>query len=207
MAVDNPVHQLETGEGDWKKDSAVFVNVWSRHSKQLVQVLRLAVRIGRCRGRRGRQGHGHGGLWRHRRGRGCLDVVTHQVAHLHARGRASSVLHSWLQVRTYGPLLSFVVHAQIVHFEMDSLKMEQKSRLWIRKQKKKVFLITGHCIRCTRWLICLTECFGICSEWPLFRPGLPSCGFPRPIDPAIGGPILGGGAGADHNTKHLINDE
>ena len=136
MAVDNPVHQLETGEGDWKKDSAIFVDVWSRHSEQLVQVLRLAVRIGRCRGRRGRQGHGHGGLWRHRRGRGCLDVVTHQVAHLHARGRASSVLHPWLQVRTYGPLLSFVVHAQIVHFEMDSLKMEQKSRLWKRNNKK-----------------------------------------------------------------------
>ncbi len=42
MAVDDPIHQLEAGEGDGEKDAAVLVDVGGRHAEQLVQILALA---------------------------------------------------------------------------------------------------------------------------------------------------------------------
>ena len=47
MLVNNPVHQLEACEGDGKKDTAVLVNVRGSHAEHLVQVLHVAVGVGR----------------------------------------------------------------------------------------------------------------------------------------------------------------
>ncbi len=45
MAVDDPIHQLEAGEGDREKDAAVLVDVGGCHAKQLVQILAFTFRV------------------------------------------------------------------------------------------------------------------------------------------------------------------
>ena len=62
VVVDDPVHQLEAGERDWKEDPAVLVDVRRSHPEQLAQVLRYrrlscpGCRCGRRGGWRGRLG-------------------------------------------------------------------------------------------------------------------------------------------------------
>ena len=123
MAVDDPVHELEASEGDGEEDAAVLVDVRCGHSKKLVQVLGFAVGICRCWWRRGRQGHWHwwGSFWRHWRW-WSLHVISHEVTHLDSRRWSSSILHSRCQVRAYGSLLTLVVHAQVIHLEVNGLK-------------------------------------------------------------------------------------
>ena len=39
VQIDDPVHEVEAGEGDGEEDAAVLVNVRRRHSHHLLQVL------------------------------------------------------------------------------------------------------------------------------------------------------------------------
>jgi len=45
VAVDDPVHQLEASECDWKEDPAVLVDVGGRHPEEFVEVLAFALRV------------------------------------------------------------------------------------------------------------------------------------------------------------------
>jgi len=65
------------------------------------------------------------------------------------------------------------------------------------KKVKEKFICCQPPISHARWSIGqLTECFGICSLSPLFNPGRPSGGGPRPRVAPIGGAIDEGGPGA-----------
>lgn len=46
MLVNDPVHQLETGEGDGKEHAAVLVYIRGRHTEHFVQLLHVALWIG-----------------------------------------------------------------------------------------------------------------------------------------------------------------
>ena len=129
VAVDDPVHQLEASEGDREKDATVLVDVRRSHPKQLVQVLCFAVRICWCW--RGWRWQGHWHWWKRLRGHRrwwCFHVVSHQVPHLDSRGWTSPVLHPRCQVRADGSLLAFVMHAQVVHFEVNSLEKKENTQ-------------------------------------------------------------------------------
>ena len=60
VLVDDPVHELEARKGDGEYYAAVLVNVRGRHAEHLVQILHVALRVGRWRSRWGR----HGRTWR-----------------------------------------------------------------------------------------------------------------------------------------------
>ena len=92
VLVNDPVHQLEAGEGHGEDDPAVLVNVRGRHAEHLVQLLHVAVGVcGRSRGSGGwrglsRRGRGrrrpvvHGRHRRRRPVRRSLDVVAASAA-------------------------------------------------------------------------------------------------------------------------------
>ena len=63
MLIDDPVHELEARECDWENNTAVLINVRSRHAKHLVQVLHVALRVRRRRGG-WREHGGTRGWWR-----------------------------------------------------------------------------------------------------------------------------------------------
>jgi hypothetical protein len=46
MLVDYPVHNLEGYKCDWEKNSAIFVNVRSSHTKHLIQFFHVALGVG-----------------------------------------------------------------------------------------------------------------------------------------------------------------
>lgn len=124
VLIDDPVHELEAGEGHWENDPTVLVNVRSRHAEHLVQVLHVALRIGRRR----RRGRGRSGVERRRRRdwwegrqewrdgqRGRLLVSVSSHARVFSR--------SSVAVATYGVLAraTLAMHFRVVHFKVDRL--------------------------------------------------------------------------------------
>ena len=145
LLVNDPIHQLETREGDREDDPGILVNVRSRHSEHLVQLLHLvwisvgsrAPRGWRCGWRRGRGRWRNGGQWGqlvHRgRRRGRLGVVVVVPWAMSGHGRRRAVL----AVAPHGAVSGswFAVHAGVVDFEVNRL-------FW--KEKKKEHVEFGH---------------------------------------------------------------
>ena len=143
VLIDDPVHELETRERHREDDSAVLVDIRSRHPEHLVELFHVALRIRRRRGRRTRRSRGRRRRTRYLRRRRTAVVVSVtaglrviRVPAPETRGRrrrppsrrvfAASVV---VMVSADGvlPRTAFAVHFWVVNLEVNSLKMERKS--------------------------------------------------------------------------------
>ncbi len=87
VLVDDPVHQLEAGERHGEDDAGVLVNVRRRHPKHLVQLLHVALRVGRRRTRRTGRARRSAGRWPARRRRRHVGRRRPVVARRRTHGR------------------------------------------------------------------------------------------------------------------------
>ena len=136
MLINNPIHQLEASESDGENDPRVFINVRRRHAEHLVELLHVALRIGRRRGWRW-----HGRPWRRRRRHrrrmtsvfGVVDVAPSVVVVrgggvVRRRGRPAKgsvfAVVVRVAVATDGVFArgTLAVHFGVVDFEVDSLE-------------------------------------------------------------------------------------